>query len=348
MIDVTLSRPDLADPAFAAAWQARATDWHASAFLSWAWVGCLAAERFPDPLLAEIHDGGALIGRALLNRRRTRLGRHLFLHESGDPGHDATFIEHNGLLAAPGRAPEALAALLRALRGPATRVRLSGVDDAALKVARTAGVLDRLQTRTAPFARLDPATPFLDTLSRNTRAQLRRSNRSYARAGPLRTERAATVPQALDWLDRLTALHRITWSARGINSGFLTPPVQRFHHELVHRGVPGHTVDLLRVTAGNRTVGYLLNLHAAGRVGAYQSGFDYADTAPHEKPGLTSHAAAAEQARLAGAHEYDFLAGDARYKRSLAGERRHMHWFGWQSTWSAPGLLATVQRLRER
>lgn len=345
MPHVTLSRPDLGDPAFGAAWQARAGDWGASAFLSWPWVGCLAGERYSDPVLAEVREGGDLIGLALFNRRTGALARRFHLHESGDPALDAVFTEHNGVLAAPGRGAEALGAILRALGGPITRVVLSGVDDAALAAAGAAGTVDRLHTRLAPFARLDPAAPFIDGLSRNTRAQLRRSDRAYAAAGPLAVARAATPGQALDWLDRLVALHRTTWAARGIASGFLGAPVQRFHRALIGRGMPGGTVELLHVTAGPRSIGYLLNLRAGGRAAAYQSGFDYAGAAPHEKPGLTSHAAAAEQARQEGAAEYDFLAGDARYKRSLASEARAMHWFGWQRAGSLPGLVATARRL---
>lgn len=348
MPHVTLSRPDLADPAFAGAWQERALAWGASAFLSWAWVGCLAAERYPDPVLAEVREGGGVIGMALLNRRSGALTRRFHLHESGDPALDAVFTEHNGVLAAPGRAAAALSAILQALGGPITRVVLSGTDDAALAAARGAGVVDRLHTRTAPFARLDPEAPFIAGLSRNTRAQLRRSDRSYAAAGPLAVMRAATTGQALDWLDRLVSLHRATWAARGIASGFLGPHVQRFHRALIERGVPDGTVELLHVTAGPRSIGFLLNLRAAGRSAAYQSGFDYAGAAPHEKPGLTSHAAAAEQARQEGAAEYDFLAGDARYKRSLANETRSMHWFGWQQAHSLPGLAAAARRLAGR
>lgn len=42
----------------------------ASFFQSWTWVGCLAAERYPDPVLIEARAGGETIGLALFNRRR--------------------------------------------------------------------------------------------------------------------------------------------------------------------------------------------------------------------------------------------------------------------------------------
>jgi CelD/BcsL family acetyltransferase involved in cellulose biosynthesis len=65
-----------------------------SFFQSWTWVGCLAEERYPDPVLLRAERGGRVLGMALFNRRRGRL----CLAESGDAAIDAPFIEHNGPL----------------------------------------------------------------------------------------------------------------------------------------------------------------------------------------------------------------------------------------------------------
>ena len=324
-----------------ARWEALADAWGAGPFRSWTWVGCLASERYPDPVLAEAHENGTLVGIGLFNRRRQGLGAALHLHESGDPGQDAVFIEHNGMLSAPAKAEAVLAATLREASRLAGRVVLSGLDDAGLAAARAAGgVVGPLRTRVAPFARLDQGAGF----SRNTRAQLGRSDRSYAASGPIVVERAAMVTDALSWLERLLAWHAETWAGRGVASGFAGEPVQRFHRALIRRGVPEGMLDVLRVSAGARVVGYLLNLRGAGRVMAYQSGFDYAGAGPQEKPGLTCHAAAMRQAQGGGATEYDFLGGDSRYKRSLANDARALHWFTWQRRLSWPGAAALARR----
>ena len=342
---VTLSRPDFGDTMLEARWEALADAWGVGPFRSWTWVGCLARERYPDPVLAEAHEGDALVGMGLFNRRRRGMGAALHLHESGDPAQDAVFIEHNGMLSAPGKSHAVLAATLREASRLAGRVVLSGLDDAGLAAARAAGgVVGPLRTRVAPFARLDRDPQF----SRNTRSQLGRSDRSYAASGPIVVERAAMVTDALMWLERLLALHVATWSARGVASGFAAGPVQAFHQALIRRGVPEGMVDVLRISAGTRVVGYLLNLRGAGRVMAYQSGFDYAGAGAQEKPGLTCHAAAMRHARLAGAVEYDFLAGDSRYKRSLADDARPMHWFTWQRRLSWPGAAALARRAVRR
>jgi CelD/BcsL family acetyltransferase involved in cellulose biosynthesis len=337
MLRAILSRPDIADPRLHARWQALAVAAGSPAFLSWTWIGCLASERFPNPLLVEVFEDQALVGLALFNERDGTL----HLHSSGDPALDAVFIEHNGPVAThPGVWP----AMLMALRQAAARIVLPGVDQARMAAAAAAGgIITGQQARAAPYATLGPP-PYAEGLSRNTRAQLRRSDRSYAATGPLVAERASTVDEGLDWLDAMVPLHAATWSSRGIASAFLAAPVQRFTRALITRGVPDGVVDVLRVTAGPRLLGYMLNLVAAGRVLAYQGGFDYAGAGPHEKPGLSCHHAALERARAAGAAEYDFLGGDARYKRSLSNAVRTLHWGTWKPRPALFGVEAVLRR----
>lgn len=298
-------------------------------------------------MLAEVFDGSALVGMALFNRR----GRTLLLQESGDAELDSVFVEHNGPVAArAGGEGVAMDAILAAVGARAGRVVLPGLDDAGLaRVQAAGGIVVGLQTRVAPYAALRADGPaHAETLSRNTRTQLRRSDRSYAAAGPIGVERAQTVAEAMAMLETLMPLHAATWTSRGVVSGFTTGPVQRFVRALIGRGVPTGEVELLRVAAGPRVIGYLLNFVAGGRVMAYQGAFDYAGARPHEKPGLSCHHAALERARAAGAAEYDFLAGDARYKRSLGNAVRDLHWLTWKPRPALFGVEAVIRRLLGR
>ncbi len=343
-MQATLSRPDPADPTLAARWEAMAEAVGAAAFLRWPW---LATHRWRDSRLVEVHHGNELRGLAWLGRRPGPLGPSLALHETTDPAQDSVFIEHNGVLASPQDRAAVLACVLRAAAGRFGRVALSGIDGAGLEAARAAGgVLGPVQTRAAPYATLLPGGPWIERLSANTRAQARRSARAYEAHGPITLERADTPAVAKEWLEALLALHVATWSARGVSSGFATAPVQRFHHAIIGRGVPTGLVDVLRIQAGARPIGYLLNLHAAGCTLAYQSGFHYeppgSENSPH-KPGLTCHLAALEHARARGDREYDLLAGDARYKRSLANASRDLHWTSWQPRTSAYAVAASIK-----
>ena len=350
---IALSRPTLDAPGLAAL----GARWHMleamadpAPFQTWTWVGCGAAERFPDPLLIEAHDAEGLVALALWNRRRSWTGDSLWLHESGDPALDAVFTEHNDPLLAR-RAPDGLlAAMLRAALRPrdgrTPRLVLSGVGaatrDAALQAGATAlpGV-----DRGAPhvdLALIPPGAPYAGQLSRNARQQLHRSDRAYAARGALRIERAADAGQAQAFLDALMALHTATWRFRGKPGAFAAEPVRRFHRRLIQRGAPSE-VELLRITAGGAVVGYLYNLVRGGWACAYQSGFDYPGAGPHAKPGLTCHHLAIEMHRARGGISYDFLGGADRYKRSLSNAERTLSWLSLAPPWHPAAMLARAK-----
>ncbi len=333
---IVLSRPKLDAPgllALGARWRTLEAAADPSPFQAWTWIGC-AAQRFADPLLVEAHDAEGVLALALWNRRRSWLaGDSLWLHESGDPALDAVFTEHNDPLLAR-RAPKGLLdAMLRAALQPrdgrAPRLVLSGVGAATRDAALGAGAVALPgPDRAAPYADLaqvPPGTAYIERLSRNTRQQLRRSDRAYAAGGALRIERAADAGQAQAFLDALIALHAATWAARGKPGAFATEPVRRFHRCLIQRGAPNEA-ELLRITAGGRVVGYLYNLVRGGWTCAYQSGFDYPGAGPHGKPGLTCHHLAIEMHRARGGTSYDFLGGADRYMRSLSNAERTLHW----------------------
>jgi len=197
------------------------------------------------------------------------------------------------------------------------------------------------RTRAAPFARLDSA--WFGRRGANTRQQMRRADRGYAAFGPLQIGRAETEDEAHAWLDEMAVLHQATWRARGRPGAFADPFFARFHHELIRRGMRRDEIDMCRVTAGPRLVGILYNYRFRGRVLAYQSGFAYDPVQPRLKPGLICHRLAIEHAAADGIAVYDFLAGDARYKRSLADDAEAMQWLLAAPCWS-PCLLASRAR----
>ena len=343
-VRIDLSRPaDLA--ALATAWRSLEARADASFFQSWTWVGCLAAERFADPLLLHAARDGETLGLALLNRS----GPALWLGESGDAALDAVYVEHNGPVLARGHTvllADCLGALLHAPLAAAgagwrRRLRLSGVDGAQLAAARMAGAVRILRRSPAPFVdltALDGADGFLSSLSANTRRQLRRSDRAYAEAGAFAVRRADSLAEALAFLDELAVLHQASWIARGRPGAFANPDFMRFHRALLARAVPRGEADLLRVTAGATVVGYLYNFRYRGRVHAYQSGFDYNAAPEHAKPGLTCHHAAIALARRENLTAYDFLAGGDRYKTSLANATTTLYWLDAAPRWSPWGM----------
>ncbi len=320
--------PPPPEAALAALWRGLEPQADASFFQSWDWLGCLYAERFPDPVLVTVTQGNAVKGLALFNRRGASFGAGLLrLGETGT-AIDQVFIEHNGPLVARD-APEALALCLAAAL-PGHMLVLSGIGDAALAAAQGLGVARCDVTRRAP--RVDLAAmrrqgkTILGLVSSNARYQIRRSVKRYEGAGAITVRRAKDDTEARRFLDALAALHNETWRGRGMPGAFAQPLFQRFHDALIERGVLSGTVDLLEIAAGGRLIGYLLNFVYGNQVYAYQSGFNYADAGPHEKPGLACHFAAIEYYAARGLDVYDFLAGDDRYKTSFADQSVSLHW----------------------
>ena len=351
-----------------AAWRTLETQTQPSFFQSWTWVGCLADERFPEPILLRAERDGRTVGLALLNRVRGWFGtERLLLNESGNPALDSVYVEHNGVLLARDAAdllPACLHAMLTApvasdkspgawVRG--RRLRLSGVDGAHISAARQAGRVRQLRESAAPFVDLASLSPgvnsYLASLSANTRYQIRRSNRRFAELGEFDVRQAESLDEGLAFLNALATLHQAAWRARGLPGAFVNPVFLRFHRALVARGLPRGEVVLLRIASGAQVIGYLYNFRLHGHVVTYQSGFDYpaalALAGPHAKPGLTCHHAAIMRAQVEGAAVYDFLAGPDRYKRSLTREARPLYWFDVVSphTVSSPPLRVPFAQL---
>jgi CelD/BcsL family acetyltransferase involved in cellulose biosynthesis len=324
-------------------WQALELRAAPSFFQSWTWIGCLAAERYPDPVLLRASQGGRTLGLALFNRRHGRL----CLAESGEPQLDAPFIEHNAPLLAKGSEGLVTALLQAAWKVKATRgLRLSGVPAAVVEAA--GGVPRRLQSRPVPLLDLGPirraGDDWLAHRSANTRQQIRRSTLAFVKMqGALHLCRAETPAAATTFLDDLIELHQASWQKRGQDGAFLQEFSRRFHHALVLRALARQELDLLQISAGGTDVGYLYNFRHRGRVLAYQSGFAPA-AMPQAKPGMTCHAMAIDAALQQGMETYDFLAGDQRYKRSLSDHEETLWWAELVPRWSPWGLALRAYR----
>ena len=355
MLEISLSPPP-AWNALGAAWRALEARSHGSFFQSWSWVGSRADARFPDPVLLRALHQGETVALGLFNRCRRPWGARLWLNQSGTAALDSIHVEHNGLLIAAGAPPDTLARAFAHLTATASHVVLSGVDAAHLEVTRlevtgrevtgAAGMLVRERAHAAAAPWIDLAAVraqaggHLALLSANTRQQIRRSLRRYALDGPLQIQRADTLDQAQAFLAALAVLHQQTWTRRGRPGAFANPAFVAFHQALLATAWPRGEIDLLRVSFGPRALGYLYNFRWRRRIANYQTGFDYpAEPSTPLKPGLTCHHLAAEKYAAEGLDAYDLLAGESRYKSSLATNSETLHWIEMMPRLSLPGLL---------
>ncbi len=343
-IEVTLAACGPLD-ALGEDWRALEARAEGSVFLSWHWIGswlaALAAAERPEILT--IRRAGAIVGLAALGRATERrhgllVAHRLCLNETGRAERDVLAVEWNGILADATCAGEvaraAIAFLVREVAGWDELVLggIAATDDARdyAGFARAEGLATRLQARSpsrfVDLARVRDGGDYLDLLSRNTRAQLRRAMRRYEASGPLAFTPARDTAEALAWFEEMATLHQATWTRRGMPGSFGNPFFAAFHRRLIADAVPAGAAEIARVTAGTETVGILYNLVWRGHVCNYQSGLAYTEDDNAMKPGLVSHALAVRSYAARGLTIYDFLAGDSRYKASLASDEAELVW----------------------
>jgi len=306
-------------------WRGLDRDGTHSFFLSWTWIGTLLRLMTKRPFLLKAMAGDELIGAALLSPAEARLRGLLRVHQawfnaSGDERLDAVMIEHNGF-AGGDRAlwPDFLRWFEK--QGFADELVVPGIDPPEALEGRLM-VLDKLSHGySTPLKSLGPGG-VASAISANARQQLRRSLRDYGETAVL--DRAGDVPAALAYFEGLKTLHIRSWTRRGRPHAFASPLFEKFHRALIAAGTDDGSVDLLRVQAHGRVIGYLYNFRRNGVVSSYQSGFD--DEDPNLRPGYVCHALAIGHYARAGDSTYDFLAGTNRLKQSFGLERYELVW----------------------
>jgi CelD/BcsL family acetyltransferase involved in cellulose biosynthesis len=310
---------------------------NSSFFLTEAWASAWLEVYGPqmDPSILVFESGGRAVGACLLVRsRRNRLlpVERVSLNAAGEPAGETTYIEFNDLLCLEGWEEQIAKEIVRHLDGQDwEEFALDGFREGrAYEAFRGAlGGLDQ-QEHWRPCYYVDleairrSGTAYEDALSRTTRWQLRRKTKQYAETGEIRTEAAAELASALGMLEELAELSRQRWPGRGQNA-FASPRFMAFHRSLIRKCFAGGGVQMLRVTAGARTVGLIYNLAHRGKVYFYQCGFQYTGD-KRTSPGTVTLWQAIQWSLNAGFDDYDFLAGEDRYKQCLATGSRRLVW----------------------
>ena len=370
-----LSLVALDDPAdrvaLATRWRALEARAEGSFFTRWAWIGTWLA-LLPDavrPRLLQARRGERDVGLALVvdGPGRQRFGlpfcRTAWLHATGRPEFDILTIEHNDFLIAADDAEGADAVRAAMLAHWAGRLR--GVTEIVLPGLAgpgwPAGCEARLASRRLEredWVRRSYAVDlkavraaggdFLKLISANSRSQIRRSMKEYGQLGALTLMPAASTAQALDWLERLAVLHQAHCTGRGQPGAFANDFFFRFHRTLVEHHHDSGAVQMLRVAVGEHDLGFLYSFIHRGRVYFYQSGLEYGLIEKHARPGLVAHVLAAQHNAALGHEVYDFMAGESRYKTTLATLDEQMTWTTLRTSALRFELEAALRRRRQR
>jgi hypothetical protein len=327
---------------------------------SWDWTGTwldhygdLVPHRFAVGELGGAPIGIALVTRGVGQKRGPFSVRTVHLGTAGEPPGTSVFVEYNRILVAPGARDRFAAALIRGLRHE------PGWDELVLDGFAPEDVEPflRTETRLEPQRALCPSADLtaaemmggdvLRTLRPSTRRKIRRALRGL---GPVEMEWAETTEHALDILEELMSLHQQRWTRAAQPGAFASDRFTDFHRELVRRLIARGAVLLFRVRAASGTVACLYHFIEEGRVLFYQSGLaSYSDA--EIRPGFVGFGLCMQACFERGLLEYNFLAGDVRYKRELSTGHRQLVW----ATWRRPTVrqraldgLARVKAWAER
>jgi CelD/BcsL family acetyltransferase involved in cellulose biosynthesis len=335
----------------------------ASIFLSreWlqSWIDIYAAEF--DGAWVCWKDGGEIVGGCLILRRtvwwRFIPQATVFINVAAETRSLSPWSEFNHALYVAGYEEAIAASLAQTLaKLPWARLEFWGFEDNVFSRSLLQKLPNNMrQTRAQPSHYLDfesfRGQEYEATLSSSTRSQIRRSRRLYEQAfGTLEIEFARSCDEALAFLEQMGALHNAVWRSRVKEASFESQDFISFHRLVVKRLWARQAVDLFRVRAKDRVIGLLFTFKHGRKVYCYQSGFAQ-ETDKRLKPGLLTHARAIIEYGRLGFQEYDLLAGDARYKRSLTNSYRTLYWnttyrnsLCGRSLWLARRLKARLRR----
>ena len=162
------------------------------------------------------------------------------------------------------------------------------------------------------------AQVLLKGFSKNTQKQINRSIKLLEQQGDLQLQIAAMEDKLL-WLESIADLHKQQWRPTEWGSGFDNPVFTQFHQSLIKQ----QSTVLIKLNLNNKALAYGYYFCFNNQVLFYLSAMEKSDD-NRIKVGLVLHYKAMQYFAEIGFQEYDFLAGEARYKSSLSDQQYNM------------------------
>jgi len=297
-------------------------------FISWNWIESWLRVMKPCVSVCKVYSGKRIVALGLFvisNATRHRILRitQLRLQTVGDDKKDQIWPEYNNMLVARGFESAVYQGLIgfmdKQAKSAWDEFVLGPIDESLLKWVSADNYYSYniWEEPTYGIDFLDIRAKnqcYLDSLSKNTRYQIRRAIRDYGEG--LAMVVAGSKEEALQFFQGISTFHKQRWRDA---SGFHNPFFVEFHRDLIAEGFDNGVIELVRLQVGNVDIGYLYNFIYNNKVYFYLSGIDLV-TENKRKPGLVLHALCIQRHLELGADSYDFLGGQARYKESLGSQ----------------------------
>jgi CelD/BcsL family acetyltransferase involved in cellulose biosynthesis len=296
-----------------------------SFFLSWQWISTWVQTYDPDicVVLACFDQTPVAIGifsKSTETRRWLIHSKQLRLNQTGNARQDQICIEYNDLLCDPQHKKAATIACLETLM-----LRNSAWDEVVIanmpietaqnihhyfKSSRTDYLINCFSIDLTKIK----SNTVLDSLSKNSRYQIRRSIRLFEDLyGAIRLETAKSPEEAIKWFHTAGKYHKERWD----DSGYDNLEFISFHENLIRCYKNEKVVQVLKITSGILPIAYMYYFLYNNSVHFYLQGLQYFDNGKL-KPGLVSHVFAIDYFLEQGFNQYDFMGGDSQYKMQLS------------------------------
>ncbi|MFT6087116.1 MAG: CelD/BcsL family acetyltransferase involved in cellulose biosynthesis [Glaciecola sp.] len=291
-----------------------------SIFLSEFWLLPWLETLTTKPILIVCQRDSQILGLAFWGCQKHWLGDNYYLNQTGLHSEDQVWIEQNDIICRSQDRPEVLEAMLEKLCELKSFAKVTVQTCLSAQWQHTLFLEPQITQETNFYADLKVSSNYLDSLSKNTRASIRRSNKLIEdKFGPI-TVNITHPNEHPDLLNKISQLHILKWGTSEYGSGFTNSKFVEFHEQLlgIRNKEYSDKAKLLTIAAGDFILGYLYILISDKHILFYLSAINYADLGNKYKPGLTMHSYAIEYFKNLGYDNYDFLAGPARYKEQMS------------------------------
>lgn len=301
----------------------------ASVFLNWSWIKAWLTSIDSVPVVLAAYENTRCVGLAFLTQRNARSSsriniKQLWLHRKGEQASDQMWIEHNDFLVHQNNKEQIRLAMLEYLfaQKKLWHELYFGLTNSKVIDSLKLNWPSCREVISSPDFEVDlrhkaNLNDYLADLSKNTRSQIRRTKKLLTQSGELELTLAQTAAQKETFLEDISRLHKDKWRDTEFGSGFDNPIFEQFHRHLIFEDDVTNKTRLYCLTLDKKPIAYIYLLIDDDTWYFYLSAINGHDD-NRVKVGLIAHAYMIEQAIAEKVSKYSFLAGEARYKRSLS------------------------------
>ncbi len=307
-----------------------------SIFLSWQWIESWLKIVNEPLFLVQAKKGSLIVGLGLfVEKKRYVLGfipyKQWWLHKTGCQKQDQIWVEYNDFLLDDNYQITTRQKILEYLftekeltQEVVFGLTKSDVFDSFAHQLKAMNASSRILVESkGHLIEYDKVTTeeFSDLWSKNTHYQINRSKKILAQQGEISFRIVTDKQETSVLIVNIADLHKKRWNDSKEGSGFSNTVFKLFHESMIENNDEVLQISVLALN--NKDIGFLMNYVYKNKVYFYLSAFSD-EFSSKVKLGMLLHSEAIKHYRTKGTTHYDFLAGDAQYKRSLANEEYSM------------------------